>query len=114
MILDERTEFSDEQFVTTGSTGSDEIDLGASIEHGPSNIDLTIVVHALSGTVAATLQESDDKASWSQVFEFGSLLLGHSGVRMPPTSKRYLRVLWTVTGSATVSAALTYARARRV
>lgn len=112
MITDERTEFDAKRTITDNAVGSDELDTQQSLEQTGPDIDLAIVVHSLAGTVTATLQESDDKATWRDLFAFGSLPVGHTSVRLPPFSQRYLRVFWTVTGGANVSASLTLASAR--
>lgn len=113
MILDEMTEFDARRAITDSAVGSDELDTQQSLEQTGPDIDLALVVHTLAGTVAATLQESDDKATWRDLFAFGSLPVGHTSARLPCFSQRYLRVFWTVTGSANVSAGLTPADARK-
>lgn len=109
MIFDELAEFNGAWSLGAGDQASDTIDTGTIGVQSGYDIDLVLTVMVKTGTVAAKLQESNDGATWNDLLIHSNLPIGRSGGRFPPFSKRYLRVLWTVTGTATVAAGLTQA-----
>lgn len=113
MLLDTQNLFSDGQAITASAASADIIDLGADADIGPGN-----EVHVFASIVEAfdnltSLQidfetsDTDDFASPELLVSTGAVALANLGVgarplatRVPHGAKRFLRMNYTVAGTA--------------
>ena len=110
MIIDKALQMSSHQVLPTGTTNAtDSIDLQHAQPNAETQIDglnLTFTVHSITGTLTATLEHSNDNSTFTTATTY--TLAAHSAgaplsFPLPPT-KRYIRLKYTASAPANVSA----------
>ena len=112
MLLDAALDFSDEQAVTATAASTNSIDLDV-VNRGqgnPLSVFVGVGTTFAGGTsITFALQDSADDASFSTIASTGAIALADltEGTvidnipTIPPTSKRYVRLNYTVSGTMT-------------
>lgn len=109
MIIDAALQFANRQALTAGNTVSTD-----SIDRGPilvghlialDHLGLHFNIHQNAGTAQAVLEHSDNNSSFTTLIRTAVFTgTGTKSLELPPLSKRYLRVSFVTSDTATVSA----------
>lgn len=104
MFVDARLELTPPTLLDAGQHTSRVIDLNCTGGSGRFDLDASLIVRSARGPVGADFQVSDDGKEWQDLFTSRDLPPGATNVRERAFGKRFVRVVWDLSGSATVAA----------